>query len=129
MKCIYFVEKDGVRKYKCDTFWTLSTDIRNAKIHTIDRDFFNGYCGYIRISCSSEGSNLEEKRDRFIGTIFGYSTFDDDQLENPYRLKKEANISGSKFLRIITGISNKYEVISEDYRFIERDRKINGIIE
>lgn len=31
MNAVYFIEKDGVKYYKCDTFWSTSDNIENAK--------------------------------------------------------------------------------------------------
>ena len=38
MKAIFFVEIEGIRFYKTDTFWSKSKDFTNAKVHTDSED-------------------------------------------------------------------------------------------
>lgn len=133
MKAIYFLEKDNVRYYKCDTFWSKSQDRQNAKIHSdseYDQDRFFDSALY---SLNRIGNYNEEEKDSikdfFEGCIYGYQTFKDDQLQNQFSLKEDSEISEPFYLKMIQNVKDDgtFEVI--DYKQILRDEKINKIIQ
>jgi len=133
MKAIYFLEKDNVKYYKCDTFWSKSKDRQNAKIHDdseYDQDRFFKSALY---SLSRIGNYNEEEKDSiknfFEGCIYGYQTFDEDQLQSQFSLKEDSEISEPVYLKMIQNIKDdgSFEVI--DYKQILRDEKINKIIQ
>lgn len=133
MKAIYFLEKDNVKYYKCDTFWSKSKDRQNAKIHNdseYDQDRFFDAALY---SLSRIGNYNEEEKDSikgfFEGCIYGYQTFDDDQLQSQFSLKEDSEVSEPVYLKMVQNVQEDgtFEVI--DYKQILRDEKINKIIQ
>lgn len=119
MKAIYFIEKDGVKHYKCDTFWSKSKNITDAKIHDDSRvdDFLKSLTsGYI-----VDGGTL------INGSIYGYQTFHESQLDNPYKLKEDPQILQTHYIKIIFVKEGKFEVV--DYKEIIRGQKIDQIID
>ena len=79
------------------------------------------------------GNYNEEEKDSikrfFEGCIYGYQTFDEDQLQSQFSLKEDSEISEPVYLKMIQNIKDdgSFEVI--DYKQILRDEKINKIIQ
>lgn len=118
MNAVYFIEKEGVKHYKCDTFWSRSTDITDAKIHDDSRvgDFLNSLInGYLK----DGGSELD-------GSIYGYQTFEESQLENRFFLKPNPEILQTYYVNIIRVKNGRFEI--EDYRNVVRGQKIDNIL-
>lgn len=127
MKAVYFIEKDGVKHYKCDTFWSTSANQKNAKIHSdsiYDQDRFFESATY---PISKINENTEEKtKDFFDNSIYGYQSFDDDALLNEYSIKEDYNLPDPTYLKLIKFTENGFDVI--DYKQILREEKINTIM-
>lgn len=118
MRAVYFIEKDGVKYYKCDTFWSKSTDITNAKIHDDSRveDFLKSLI-YVSTLISKHVIN---------GSIYVYQTFNESQLDNPYSLKKDPEILHTHYIKKLFLNSNGiWEFM--DYKEILRNDKIDKI--
>ncbi len=124
MKAVYFIEKDGVKYYKCDTFWSKSTDITNAKIHDDSRvnDFLRSLIG------SEPKREYQTASESMInGSIYGYQTFDESQLDGPYKLKKDPKILHTHYVKKLFLNSNGvWEFM--DYKEIVRNEKIGKIL-
>lgn len=133
MNAIYFIEKDGIKYYKCDTFWSKSEDRKNAKIHNDSKHDQDRFFDSSLYSLEKIMTYNEEERDSikrfFEGAIYGYQTFKDDQLQNQFSLKEDSEISETVYLKMIQNIKDdgSFEVI--DYKQILRDEKINKIIQ
>ena len=118
MRAVYFIEKDGVKYYKCDTFWSKSTDITNAKIHDDSRveDFLKSLIYGLKIDVDNV----------INGSIYGYQTFDESQLDSPYSLKKDPEILHTYYIKKLFLNSNGvWEFM--DYKEILRNDKIDKI--
>ena len=155
MNAVYFIEKNGVKYYKCDTFWSKSNKIENAKIHNDSQydqerflysllDSLDQQLNYVRKTVDlfisdkvralleefkndpSDGVN-ESIVNFFQNTIYGYQTFKLSEVEG-FSLKKDAKISDTIYLKYITNVSKEgyYDII--DYKQILRDEKINKIM-
>jgi hypothetical protein len=115
MEAIYFVESNGVKYYKTDTFWTKSKDYTHAKSHNdseydITR-FFESLLHY------PNNPNRSSEFD-FVGfydnSLYGYQTIDD------------SNVIMTHYVKIIKYEDGKF--IGIDYKQINRDNKINDIL-
>ena len=135
-KAIYFIEVDGIKQYKCDTFWSKSPEVRHAKIHDDskhDQDrFFKSLCDGFKPWGTPEllDSEFETFR-KYEGSLYGYQEVlkVDDEF-NGYSLLDGYELSEPKYIIQIKSISRKGEVESFDYKtMIERDLKIEKIID
>jgi len=128
MKAVYFLEKNKVKYYKRDTFWSKSKKIENAKIHSdsvYDQERFFESALYSLKNCKGK----EEIINFYEGCIYGYQTFKEDQLQTKLSLKKDSEISETVYLKMIKNIQKdgKFETIN--YKQILRDEKIDKIME
>lgn len=136
MRALYFIEAtDGTKYYKCDTFWSKSHKRTHAKIHEdtqYDKDrFFTsliyGFKPYKGEELSDEDYTVFKK---YVGGLYGYQTIIDEVTpETQFTIKEDTNISEPVYLRQIVSIDRKGEVDSIDYKVINRDLKINSIIQ
>jgi hypothetical protein len=131
MKAIYFIEKDGVKSYKADSFWSTTKKVEYAKTHTDSVDdqkrFFESYLSSMCISKEGDTDFIMSRQ----GLIYGF-----DIIDNGY------NILETIYLKIIS----KIEIIDEkkghlgslskfnlnleieDYKLFIRNEKINNIL-
>ena len=134
MRAIYFIEIDGEKYYKCDTFWSKSRDKKHAKIHNdeqYDQDrFFTSLIGGFKPYNTSELSDDEfQKMKRYEGGLYGYQTIlDEPTKETAWSLLEESKLSDPIYLRQITSISKEGKTDSIDYKVVNRDIKIDNII-
>lgn len=134
MRAVYFVEIDGEKHYKCDTFWSKSKNKKHAKIHNDEQydqeRFFTSLIGGFKPYSTKELSDDEfEKMKRYEGSLYGYQTILDEYTpETHYTLLEESNLSDPIYLRQIISISRDGITDSIDYKVINRDLKINKII-
>lgn len=134
MRAVYFVEIDGEKHYKCDTFWSKSKNKKHAKIHNDEQydqeRFFTSLIGGFKPYNTKELSDDEfEKMKRYEGSLYGYQTILDEYTpETHYTLLEESNLSDPIYLRQIISISRDGITDSIDYKVINRDLKINKII-
>lgn len=133
MKAIYFLEKNNIKYYKCDTFWSKSKDRQRAKIHDdskYDQDrFFDSAMSTLKRIGDHNNEEKDSIKNFFEGCIYGYQNFEDDQLKNDFSLKEDSEVSEPVYLKVIQNITDDgaFEVI--DYKQILRDEKINKIIQ
>lgn len=93
---IFFVEKDGVKKYKADTFWSKTVDPMYAKLHhtdDVDR-FLKGYLYSIESYASRNNDEFIKIKDEYKGIKYGYQTFEEDQKVDIIRFKSLIKKSG-----------------------------------
>lgn len=125
---VYFIEKNGIKRYKCDTAWTLSENPEHAKVHTPDHErLFGSYLSTMKFFADVNDQDLEYLKNKIIGNILGYSTFSEDQLKNKVSLKKGCIFMNTRYLYIITDVQELDKIIYEDYRITDRDNKIKSI--
>jgi len=129
MNAVYFIEKNGVKYYKCDTFWSKSDKIENAKIHNDsenDQERFLKSLLYSLDRGDVRGDVSEDIINFFQDTKYGYRKFKESEVDG-FSLKKDAQISEPIYLKYITNVSKDgYDII--DYKQILRDEKINKIM-
>ncbi len=130
MNAIYFIEREGVRYYKCDTFWSKSKKIENAKIHTDsehDQERFLKSLLYPLENRKEDVNPIENLIKQFQDTKYGYQTFTNSEISG-LSLKESAKVSEPIYLKYITNIKkDSYDII--DYKQILRDEKIDKIME
>jgi len=130
MNAIYFIEREGVRYYKCDTFWSKSKNIENAKIHTDsehDQERFLKSLLYPLENRKEDVNPIENLIKQFQDTKYGYQTFTNSEISG-LSLKESAKVSEPIYLKYITNIKkDSYDII--DYKQILRDEKIDKIME
>lgn len=127
---IFFVEKDGVKKYKADTFWSKTVDPMYAKLHhtdDVDR-FLKGYLYSIESYASRNNDEFIKIKDEYKGIKYGYQTFEEDQKVDICSLKENPTLSEPVYCFLIENIDDNGVCELLDYKVIERDIKINEII-
>lgn len=131
-QAIYFVESKGVKLYKCDSFWTKSTRVDDAKIHDDSeydkKRFFDSLTSDVKPWKSDTLSDEEFKRlkDRYNESLYGYQTIEGPT--NGITIAEDCKLSDPVYLRQIISIDQKGEFDSIDYKVKMRDDKINQII-
>ncbi len=135
MRAVYFIEVDGIKYYKCDTFWSKSSKQIHAKIHDDSeydqKRFFDsliyGFKPYKEKEWKDEDYPSIKK---YENSLYGYQTIlDEESKETAFTLKEDSNLSEPIYLIKIETISKSGEVESYDYRkVINRETKINQII-
>jgi hypothetical protein len=133
---IFFIEKStGERLYKSDSFWSMSKNHMNAKIHSSENDkliFFESLCYNFRPYDRNDNLEpwllFEKLKDvrTYIGSKYGYQKVLTDK--HIYNLEKGIEISEPIYYKIITDILDDFTVISEDYIIYNRDTKIGEIL-
>lgn len=133
MKAIYFIETNtGEKFYKCDTFWSRSSKITNAKIHDDSeydqKRFFDsliyGFKPYDKEELDDKTFELFKK---YEGGLYGYQLILTKNVD-PYRLPDDVELSEPIYLTKITSISKSGEVDSPTFEAYKRDIKINEIL-
>lgn len=141
MRAIYFIEKkDGVKFYKCDTFWSKSDKIKHAKIHNDSENdqkrFFESLLGgfkpykVVKTEGPVEWSDEDFERVKtFEGGLYGFQTIlDTETEENKWTLPEDAKISDPIYLTEIISISKLGIVESPTFESYRRNNKIEQII-
>ena len=87
MRAVLFVEIDGVKYFKCDTFWSKSENPRNAKIYSNDdmsnlKDWLQSVFPY-----NIYVDMFESVYNRYNGAKLGYFIPDESLYENSFILK------------------------------------------
>ena len=132
MRAIYFIEIEGVKYYKTDTFWTKSSDFTNAKIHEDTSYDKNRFFNSLITGLKPLSDELLEDEDwvnvqRFIGSIYGYQTIlSESSVFLP--LSRDVILSKPFYLKKIDSVNRKGEVEWTDYMVINRDNLINDIL-
>jgi len=138
MRAIYFIEKkDGIKLYKCDTFWSQSEKITDAKIHDDSKydqkRFFDSLTlGFVKSKWHKEPEWSDEDYNIIKGyerELYGYQTvLDSTTPETAWTLKEDTKLSEPIYLTQIISISRSGEVDSPTFESYSRDNKINQII-
>lgn len=129
---IYFIESKGVKLYKCDTFWSKSTKVTNAKIHDNSeydqKRFFDSLTYGFKPWKEDvwDDKAYKDLKDRYDGSVYGYQII--ESSVNGFTLPEDCKLSEPIYLRKITSFNEKGEFDSIDYKVIIRDDKINQII-
>ena len=124
MKAIYFLELNGEKLFKCDTFWSMSRDPYRAKLHSDSKHDITRFFESLLYMLNDSLKNNPEKN--FIGSIFGYQTYNDDQTTDV--LIKNGEIPNNVvYLNIIDKLSPNSNEWT-DFKSVNRDNKIKSII-
>ena len=131
MKAIFFVEIEGIRFYKTDTFWSKSKDFTNAKVHTDSEDdkrrFFAPLIERLKPYKKFEHSDDEfDKIKKWIGALYGYQKVI-KEVSDGWTLSKDSELSDPVYLRIIDSVNKFGDVDSSDAKIVIRNRLINDI--
>ena len=123
MTSVYFIEKQGIKYYKTDSFWSKSKEIKNAKRHgdsEYDQDrFFEALCYNLKPYKSEEWDDENYlKILEYKDSIYGYQTIIDP----------ECSIVDTVYLKVIEDTSKTGEVSSTSYKIKNREDKINKLI-
>jgi hypothetical protein len=134
MRAVYFVEIEGVRYYKTDSFWSKSKKFTDAKIHDDGKSdkerFFVSLCSGFKPFKKDEHPE-DEYNDwilKYSGSLYGYQTVKSDGNSDRFSLSEDAQLSDPIYLRRIDSISRSGIVESSDAIQILRDEKIDQII-
>jgi hypothetical protein len=118
MVAIYFIESNGVKYYKADTFWSKSKDQLHAKEHNDsqhDQERFLESLLYFHNIADKSKDDLVKIIEFYDNSIYGYQTLDDNKtILNTYHIK------------LIQFDDEKF--ITSDYKQTLRQEKINKII-
>ena len=133
MKAIYFIEIEGVKYYKTDTFWSKSKDFKHAKIHSDSNNdqerFFDPLIYQLKPRQKPEHDEDEwNKLQKWIGSLYGFQRVIKDDESNGWTLSEHALLSEPVYLRIIDTISKSGIVESIDAKVVMRDKLIDDII-
>jgi len=133
MRAIYFVEIEGIKYYKTDSFWSKSKDFTHAKIHDDSRNdkdrFFTGLIGGVK-PYNMEEHDEEDwvKIQRWNGSLYGYQTVISDGKSDRWTLAEDAVLSKPFYLKRIDSVSRTGEVEWSDAIVVLRDQKIDDIL-
>lgn len=133
MRGILFAEIDGIKFFKCDTFWSKSEKIRNAKIYSsLNHDNIQEFERLLKPVIPSYHlkeddlelieDSIKKYKDRIIklnGSILGYYLLDDNMLENAYRIKEGISIDD-------LGKPNYLWVVKINESNIEKSKKVES---
>jgi hypothetical protein len=117
MRAIYFIESEGIKYYKTDTFWGKSTDFKRAKYHNDDQHDQDPII-YIMLNWDSKNLLLPDKPNNFYNnSIYGYQTLND-----------LGEITSTVNVKIINYDESDKLFKCSDYKQSIREDKINKII-
>ena len=139
MRAVYFVEIEGIKYYKIDSFWSKSKDFTHAKIHDDskndkDRFFTSLISGLKPYKVEEHDDEDWVKIQRWNGSLYGYQTVlsegksDRWTAQMHFRLSEDTTLSNPFYLRRIDSVSRKGEVEWSDAIVVMRDKLINDIL-
>ena len=130
MKYIYFTERNGVKYYKLDTFWSSSDDISRSKIYsTIDKDLLNSYVYNIEMWAQNRYDKFLEHYKDYHHSSLGYQIIEDDQVnpDNEYILIDNPVPKDTVYLYTMNVYEDGKAELT-DYKKVNRERKIKSIL-
>ncbi len=121
MKYLYFVEIDGVKYYKGDTFWSKTSDITQAKCYNEHRvrllvSYGQGF-GYWK---ETEPDDYKSNYSKHDGALLGYSEYEDSIDDDSVAIK-------TAYL-FIFNLNFEAECSYTDYKKVNRSSKIDKIL-
>lgn len=130
---IYFIEVNGVKKYKTDSFFTMSDDAKFAKPHSYhDEDpdrFFKTLC---YLPDKKEKDFFRKRVDKLVtlqGGLFGLQVIQNGGTASfLYTVPQPIELSDPVYFKIIDDVSPDGIINITDYKIIDRNNKINDII-
>jgi hypothetical protein len=134
MRAIFFIEIEGVKYYKADSFWSKSKNFTHAKIHTDCKDdkdrFFKSLVSGLKPYPSGTEWDDEDwvKIQRWQGSLYGYQTVVSEGKSDRWTLSEDSVLSKPYYLKRIDTVDRKGEVEFSDAVVVLRDQKINEII-
>lgn len=115
MAAIYFIEKNGDKLYKTDTFWSLSKYYKYAKIYSDDKESQKKYLNILMPIINTIDNNIIEYYDKIL---FGYQS-----------IEKFGDIVKTVYLYYIEYDENINEFKAVDYKQKNRENKINELLD
>ena len=120
MTAIYFIEINGIKYYKTDSFWSMSENYTHAKRHTdssYDQDrFFKSLIDVLN-PYTMLGSFYKGDVQKCVGGLYGYQ-----------HILCEGELSDPFYLRVIDSILENGQVEWSDAKVTFRDKLIDDII-
>ena len=132
MRAIYFIEIQGTKYYKTDSFWSKSKDFTDAKIHDDGKNdkerFFTSLISGLKPYKIEEHDDEDwVKIQRWNGSLYGYQTILSD-IKDRWTLAEDTILSKPFYLKRIDSVSRKGETEWSDAIVIKRDNLINDIL-
>lgn len=131
MEVIYFIEKDGVKSYKADSFWSTTQKVEYAKTHSDSEDdqkrLFESYLSSMCIAKEGGVDFIMSKQ----GLIYGFDIIDNGIkiLETKYlKIISKIEIIGEKKRHLGSLSKFNLNLEIEDYKSFIRNGKINNIL-
>ena len=92
MRAVLFIEIEGVKYFKCDTFWSKSENPRNAKVYSNDRmSELEGWLQSV-FPHNIYVDMIETIYNRYNNAKLGYFTPDESLYENQFILKEGTKV-------------------------------------
>ena len=118
MDAIYFIETNGIKYYKTDTFWSKSKEYKYAKMHNDSEDDQERFLDSLLFGTTRFNKDeMEKYKDFYDKSIYGYQTIINGEIIETFNLNYiEYNKDENMFIR-----HNK--------KVIDRDEKIKSILD
>ena len=136
MRSIYFIEIEGVKYYKTDSFWSKNKDFTHAKIHTDSKDdkqrFFTSLISGLKPYPTGTAEWDDEdwiKIQRWKGSLYGYQTVVSEGESDRWTLSEDSILSEPKYLKRIDSVTKTGEIEFSDEIVLNRDKKIDELLQ
>lgn len=133
MRAVYFIEIEGVKYYKTDSFWSKSKDFTHAKIHDdsqSDRErFFMSLLSGLKPRTDGVHNDEDWKKvQRWIGSLYGYQTVVSEGNSDRWTLSEDTILSKPYYVKRIDSIDRSGKAEFSDAIVVFRDKKIDNIL-
>jgi len=131
LKYIYFIERNGVKYYKLDTFWSESKDITSSKVYSsINLELLDSYTHTISYWFENNQDAYLKHYEEWNNAFLGYQTLEDDQTQpdNKYILVDKPIISDTTYIFTLN-IYKDCTIVLRDYKIKNRENKLKIILE
>lgn len=127
MKVVILIEKtDGSIGYKCDTFWSRSSDIISAKLHDGDPDNIERLVMNFKYNLERFFEKNIELYNSFKDSKCGYREINKDDTDG-YSINKEVKLNEIVYTRLIK-LTDDGKVDFLDMKPIIREQKLNDLL-
>lgn len=131
---LYFIEKDGVRRYKTDSFWSKSVKLEYAKIHSDSISdqvsYFKSLC--MDITCLEEYMKPDEQErklelyDGYEGALYGYQKI--LSKRTGIYLDPDCKLGDPVYLNVILDVTHDGKFRTLDYKSYLRNVKLKSVL-
>lgn len=133
MKTLIFIQTNDLKVYyKCDTFWSTSSEISDAKVYSsnsikVVNDLISPYDYSIKNYLSKNPDKINFVMEQYHNCKMGYRDFDETLLINSYQIRKgveDCELGPLNFTHeiIVNGLKN-IDIVD-----IRREEKIKKIL-